>query len=234
LPGYHIAYQKLCYDVVKIGIFSGEFIIRGLDMEPMMKSSNIQDYLRATMEIDFHKSEIQQQAADLFNSADSDIEKAKAAFHFVRDEIAHSWDIQGKRVTKTASEVLAAGEGICYAKSNLLAALLRSEGIPAGFRYQRLMLFDTPDKGYCIHAFNAVFLESVNRWISLDARGNKTGIDAQFSLEEPLALAFHPDEALGECTYSGLYPDPHPKTMAVLARHDNALDMYVKDLPDSL
>lgn len=46
--------------------------------------------------------------------------------------IKHSWDVQDKRVTKTAAEVLEQGVGICWAKSNLLAALLRANGIPAG------------------------------------------------------------------------------------------------------
>ena len=93
-----------------------------------------------------------------------------------------SWDIQSSRVTCKASDVLYYKEGICYAKANLLAALLRSQGIPTGFCYQRLMLFDTPDKGYCIHALNAVYLASINRWIRLDARGNKPGVKAEFSI----------------------------------------------------
>ncbi len=54
------------------------------------------------------------------------------------------------------------------------------------------MLFDTPDKGYCIHALNAVYLASINRWIRLDARGNKPGVKAEFSIhKEKLAFAVH-------------------------------------------
>lgn len=47
-----------------------------------------------------------------------------------------------KRVTCSASDVLQHRSGICYAKSNLLAALLRKEGIPTRFCYQRLILFE--------------------------------------------------------------------------------------------
>jgi len=109
---------------------------------------------------------------ELFNPSQTEIEKVKVAFEFVRDEISHSWDIQGKRVTCSASDVLTYKEGICYAKSHLVASLLRSQGIPTGFCYQRLMLFDTPEKGYCIHALNAVFLKTLNKWQRLDARGS--------------------------------------------------------------
>lgn len=70
-----------------------------------------------------------------FYEGQSEIEKAKTAFEFVRDEISHSWDIQSTIVTCKASEVLQ----YSYAKANLLAALLRSQGIPTGFCYQRLM-----------------------------------------------------------------------------------------------
>ena len=77
---------------------------------------------------------------------------------------------------------------------NLLAALLRSQQIPTGFCYQRLMLFDTPEKGYCIHALNAVYFTSLNKWVRLDARGNKEGIDAQFSMDKEFLSFFHTGE----------------------------------------
>lgn len=163
------------------------------------ESKNFNDYLLELNEVDYSNPIICTLANELFNPLQT--EKAKAAYEFVRDEIPHTWDIQSKRVTCHASEVLTYKEGICYAKSNLLAALLRSQGIPTGFCYQRLMLFDTPDKGYCIHALNAVFLQSLNKWIRLDSRGNKTGIDAQFSLDHE-RLAFHTQQELDEVLLS--------------------------------
>ena len=118
------------------------------------------------------------------NEKQSEIEKVKTAFHFVRDHLSHSWDIQCERVTLTASEVLKYREGICYAKSNLLASLLRAQGIPAGFCYQRLIIFDTPDKGYSLLALNGSYIKSIDKWIRLDARGNKLGVQSEFSTEE--------------------------------------------------
>ncbi|KIL11602.1 transglutaminase-like domain-containing protein [Bacillus safensis] len=197
------------------------------------ESKNFDDFLCELAEVDYSHPLIRAKSNELFNPLQTEIEKAKVAYEFVRDEITHTWDIQSKRVTCHASEVLTYKEGICYAKSNLLAALLRSQGIPTGFCYQRLMLFDTPDKGYCIHALNAVFLHSLNKWIRLDSRGNKTGIDAQFSLDHE-RLAFHTQQEIDEVDYPLIYVKPHPKTMSILKEHTDAIEMYKHHLPEKI
>lgn len=142
-------------------------------------------------------------------------------------------DIKGTRVTCKASDVLKYKEGICYAKSNLLAALLRSQGIPTGFCYQRLMLFDTPEKGYSLHALNAVYLKSVEKWIRIDARGNKTGVDAQFSLDQE-KLAFSVNEKFDEKDYPVIFKKPNIKTITVLKENTDIVEMYMNNLPESL
>lgn len=197
------------------------------------ESEKLDDYLLELDEVNYSNSSIKKKADELFNPSQTEIEKARIAFEFVRDGISHSWDIQSKRVTCNASEVLEFKEGICYAKSHLLASLLRSQGIPTGFCYQRLMLFDTPEKGYCIHALNAIFIKSLNKWIRVDARGNKEGIDAQFSIEEE-KLAFPINEKLDETEYPVIYANPHPKIVSVLKENTNVLEMYKHHLPESL
>jgi transglutaminase-like putative cysteine protease len=157
----------------------------------------------------------------------------KNAFEYVRDHISHSWDIQSSRITCKASDVLFFKEGICYAKSNLLCALLRSRGIPAGFCYQRLTLGDTPDTGHVIHALNAVYMRSIGKWIRLDARGNKSGVDAQFSLEEE-KVAFPIREEYEELNYPIIYTKPHVKTINALLQHSDCTAMYLHGLPSSL
>ena len=195
-------------------------------------------YLEASALIDYEHPAIaawaiEQETAAHENKQQSEEETVRRAFHFVRDSIAHSWDIQSRRVTAKASEVLQHGEGICYAKSHLLAALLRRQNIPAGLCYQRLTLGDTPDTGYCIHALNTVYLPSLGLWIRLDARGNKPGVDAQFSTDaEQLAYAVRPD--MGECDYWVNYAVPHPKIAATLAAHDDCRTMYAHHLPTEL
>jgi hypothetical protein len=60
----------------------------------------------------------------------------KACFEWVRDEIRHSYDYQMNPVTCRASDVLEYKTGYCFAKSHLLAALLRANQIP--FNWMRL------------------------------------------------------------------------------------------------
>lgn len=202
-------------------------------MNPIPEKHSYNDYLNESDVIDFSHPLIKEKIRELISSQMSEIEKVRAVFHYVRDSIAHSWDIQSKRVTCRASEVLTYKEGICYAKSNLLAAMLRSVGVPTGFCYQRLTLFDTPDKGYCIHALNGVYIKDLNKWIRLDARGNKSGIQSEFSLDEE-RLAFRINEEFGEIDYPIIYATPNPKTLHTLETSKHALNMYKNRLPDFL
>lgn len=135
--------------------------------------------------------------------------------------------------TKAVQEVLEQGVGICWAKANLLAALLRACGIPVGICYQRLTLGDVPETGFCIHALNAVYIKSLNRWIRLDARGNKTGVDAQFDLEQE-RLAFPVRKDLGEVDYGIVYANPSDKLMQLLEENTDAIYMYLNCLPDNI
>jgi transglutaminase-like putative cysteine protease len=157
----------------------------------------------------------------------------RGTFEFVRDQVAHSYDIQSDRVTAKASDVLRYREGICYAKSHLLAALLRGVGIPAGFCYQKLVLFDTPSEGYAVHGLNTVYLSGQRKWIRLDSRGNKPGVDAQFAVDEE-KLAFPVRQELGEVDYLINHDDPHPKIVECLTKHENAAEMYRCGLPAEL
>ncbi|TAK27776.1 MAG: transglutaminase [Myxococcaceae bacterium] len=147
---------------------------------------------------------------------------AEAVFVFVRDEVRHSWDAQGRRVTSVASEVLRHREGLRYAKSHLAAALLRLAGVPAGVCYQRLTLRDDDaSAGHLVHALNTVYLSPLGRRICFDARGNRPGVDASFSLGVE-ALAFPIPPALGELDYLRNEPDAHPVIVAALSAHTDA------------
>lgn len=176
-------------------------------MKELIIKDSLEEYLSESKYINWNDECIRKKAEELRTNYTDEISVIKASYEFVRDEIKHSWDVQDKRVTKTATEVLEQGVGICWAKSNLLAALLRANGIPAGICYQRLTLGDTPESGYCIHALNAVYIESLDRWVRLDARGNKTGIDAQFDLEQE-RLAFPVRKNFGEADYDEVYANP--------------------------
>ena len=197
------------------------------------ETTDMQSYLRENEYINFSNTLVKKLVENLYKEKDSEIIKIKKAFEFVRDEIKHSWDIKSTRITIKASEVLALKEGICYAKSNLLAALLRAVNIPIGFCYQRLTLGDTPESGYCIHALNAIYLSEEKRWIRLDARGNKEGIDAQFSIKEE-KLAFPVREKYDEKDYPIIYADPVKITMDTLKDNKDCIEMYMKGLPTEI
>ena len=97
-------------------------------------------YLESSKYIDWCVPAVRAQALALSSGVSSDVEVARACFLFVRDEIRHSWDYQEDTITLKASEVLEHRTGYCYAKSHLLAALLRANDIPAALCYQRLTI----------------------------------------------------------------------------------------------
>lgn len=135
-------------------------------------------YLAASKYIDFDAPEVRAFALELAGRAGSEYELVRLCFEFVRDEIRHSSDFRLNPVTCKASDVLRHRTGYCYAKSHLLAALLRANGIPTGLCYQRLSVGDG-GAPYCLHGLNAVYLKEFG-WVRVDARGNRPGIDAQF------------------------------------------------------
>jgi transglutaminase-like putative cysteine protease len=152
---------------------------------------------------------------------------AKRCFEWVRDEIKHSRDFRMLPVTCSASEVLQEGSGYCYAKSHLLAALLRANGIPAGFCYQRLSRDDN-GAPFSLHGLNAVHLPDFG-WYRVDPRGNKAGVDAQFVPPiERLAFSIN---LPGEADLPEIWPDPLPVVVEALRAHTSA-DALFEALPD--
>ena len=129
----------------------------------------------------------------------------------------------------TASDVLRLGHGVCFAKSHLLAALLRSVCIPAGLCYQKLIFDDVCDRRLTLHGLNAVYLEEENRWIRLDARGNKRGVNAQFDLNAE-KLAFPVREELGEADFETICFSPAKSVLESLQSSRSAAEL-INNLP---
>ncbi len=119
--------------------------------------SSADPFLRATDVIDWTAPEIQALARELAAGAADPLEIARACFEWVRDRIGHCVDYDRDEVTCNASEVLQVGTGFCYAKSHLLVALLRANGLRAGFCYQRLVVND-PTGPFVLHGLAAVDL----------------------------------------------------------------------------
>jgi len=158
----------------------------------------------------------------------SDTDVVRACFEWVRDQVAHTGDAQHDRVTCTANEVLEARSGYCYAKSHLLAALLRANQIPAGFVYQRLAIDESGER-FCLHGLNAVWLKDYG-WYRLDARGNRPGVTTAFDPpRERLAFTASME---GERTLDGIAAAPLPAVVSALEtfRSRAALEAHLPDL----
>jgi transglutaminase-like putative cysteine protease len=187
----------------------------------------MKDYLQVSEVIDWQHPAIMDCAKQITLGEQMPIEIAKACFEWVRDEIFHSVDYQMNPVTFRASDVLKHKTGYCYAKSHLLAALLRANQIPAGFCYQRLSI-DDQGAPYSLHGFNAIHLPEFG-WYRVDARGNKTGVNAQF-LPPQECLAFKiqfPEEA----DFSAILAEPLQMVVAALQAQATWEDMLC-NLPD--
>lgn len=184
-------------------------------------------FLRASPVIDWDHPRVRAKADAIAAGLSDPIDIARRAFEWVRDEIRHSFDYRMNPVTCTASEVLAAGTGYCYAKSHLLAALLRARGIPAGMCYQRLSRDDSGPP-YTLHGFNAILLPDVG-WYRVDARGNRADVDAHF--DPPHEHLAFPIRFPGEATYDEIWPEPMPRVVAALRAH-RTYDALWNDLPD--
>lgn len=198
-------------------------------MSHLITTDPLERFLAVAPLIDFDDPTIGELVEERLTGLDP-IDLARAAFHFVRDEVAHSWDIQSPRIARSATDALRYREGICYAKSHLLAALLRRSGIPAGICYQRLV---GVSDNHVIHALNTVYLEPLDKWIRLDARGNKPEVNAQFSIDtEQLAWPVRPE--YGEIDYLANYPEPDPVIVETLLTNTDTLEMYRNGLPSEL
>jgi len=175
--------------------------------------------------INFSHPQIASLAIRLALEKSSDLEIAQACFLYVRDNIEHTGDAKSPIPTCNASEVLEHKTGWCYAKSHLLAALLRANNIPTAFCYQRLFCNEYSKDSYCLHGLNAIYLKDFG-WYKVDARGNKEGVNALF--EPPIEkLAFVLQE--GESDIEGLFAEPLEVVVNALSQN---YDLMIKNFPD--
>ncbi|MBC7816851.1 MAG: transglutaminase domain-containing protein [Planctomycetaceae bacterium] len=186
----------------------------------------MKEFLVASDVIDYEHSAVRSLVAELGRGAEPAAVAARC-FHWVRDNIRHSIDHQDEVVTLSASDVLQQRTGLCYAKSHLLAALLRANGIPCGFVYQRLALDDL-GTSFCLHGLNAVWLTN-HGWYRADPRGNRDGISTSFDPPQE-HLAFVPTLP-GEKTIERVFANPLPVVISTLRQYTK-LNELCANLPD--
>ena len=194
-------------------------------MAVLIAEPHLQAYLRPTAVIDWQQSQVLAQARTLTGA--NPLDTARNCFEWVRDRVLHSADHRRNPVTCSASEVIQHRTGYCYAKSHLLAALLRANHIPAGLCYQRLSINDD-GAPYSLHGFNAIHLQPWG-WFRVDARGNRPGIDARFDPpKESFAFA---GKLPGEVTFANVLAEPLPVVVDAL-KGGGSWDEMLKRLPD--
>jgi transglutaminase-like putative cysteine protease len=196
------------------------------------ETDDMEEYLVSDAIVDWQTPAVREKALELTRSLADEVAKARCLYEWVRDAIPHSNDAGLDIVTCTASEVLRHATGICFAKSHLLAALLRAVNIPAGFCYQVLRLDPPEDNEPVLHGFNGIYLATLDRWIRVDARGNTNGINAQFSLDKE-QLAFAMDPLADEFIYEAIFAAPVKSVVDRLQRYKTRSQLWL-DLPQSL
>ena len=184
----------------------------------------MKEYLAQTKSIDYMNPHIQEKVQELKESSCDDLDYIKRSYIFVRDEIPHSWDIGVSTVSRTASDTLMNKTGICWAKSCLLAALLRANGIPSGISYQLLTIAEDDSQGHIVHALNTVF--NGDKWIRIDARGNTGDDDLEFSLDKD-QLAFQVREEFGEIDFKDNNADLDERLVNTLAQTENLFEINI-------
>ncbi len=193
-----------------------------------MRETDVGHYLQRSEVMDFEDEDVLRQAHELAAGSTDPAAIAKRCFEWVRDEIKHSGDFQMDPTTCKASEVLRHGSGWCFAKSHLLAAFLRANGVPAGLCYQRLAR-NGRTALFTLHGLNAVHLPEYG-WYRVDPRGNRPGVNAEFA--PPREQLAWPIKVSGEGDLPGVYSDPLPEIVSLLNSH--ATWRGVRDnLPDT-
>src|SRR5690625_2568746 len=96
-------------------------------------------------------------------------------------------------------------------------------GIPTGFCYQ---LKNNPKAGYVLHGLNAIYLEDTG-WFRVDPRGNKPGINAQFSIEKE-QLAYPIDPSKGEIDYPNVFVEPLALVINAMKDSKDVEDLFYK------
>lgn len=196
-------------------------------MKLQIESGRLEDYLKELSPIiQFHTPLVQEKIQLIKSRASNDLDRAQLAFEIARDEVSHSFDTKEEHITINAEDVLEYKGGICFAKSHLLAALLRGMSIPTGFCYQRVLRKGTIDSGYALHGLNAIYLPDTG-WFRVDPRGNKLGINSQFNTKKE-QLAYPIRVEFGEVDYPQVFAAPLPSVIEAMRTSKSSGDLFYK------
>ncbi|MFH0966131.1 MAG: transglutaminase-like domain-containing protein [Methanobacteriota archaeon] len=191
-----------------------------MTIPPIIQPGTITPYLACSPLITCTNPVIRVRARELIIGAHDECEQITNLYQYVRDEVAHSVDIGQSDLVWKPAQIISSGHALCIGKSLLLVALCRVIGIPAGLCYQRIK------KGtgeYVLHGLSAIWFEEDERWIRLDARGNKPGIDARFNPHGEEQIAYPMIEDPGEWIDLHVYAEPWKEVIRLLKSSDDVM-----------
>lgn len=110
-------------------------------------------------------------AAELSAGASTDVEKLKLIYNYMIKNIKYDFD-KAAKVTSgyvpNVDSILTSQKGICFDYSSLMAAMLRSQGIPSK------VVVGSVDTLAVTHAWNEVYLKGTG-WITIKIEVSNTG-----------------------------------------------------------
>ena len=116
------------------------------------------DYLKATKNCQVSNSKIKALAKSLTKGITNNLDKARAIFNYVRDNIDYSYYYD---THKGAVKTLTSKCGNCVDQAHLLVALYRAAGFKARYVHGSCKFFD--DGQYCGHVWTQVLIDKT--WI---------------------------------------------------------------------
>ena len=146
-------------------------------------TSDLRPFLAATPMCDVDHDSVRRLAVEITGDAGTQRDAAIALFYWVRDEITYTMGDWNWR----ASQTLDRRAGTCSNKANLMVAMARSLGIPAGFHVQYVTtpsyfsgafipLVRRSVRDKAIHVYVTLFLDG--NWVKCDPTDDKALSDA--------------------------------------------------------
>lgn len=160
--------QKLpTYNVFDSSIFKNSDVIPGENglyfakgINDKKTESDVSKYIKSENKYCVKTPNIVQKAKELTKNLNTDLEKAKAFFYFVRDKISY---VRYDNSQRGASKTLSLMGGNCCDQTNLLVALCRSSNIPIRYVHGLNCKFNSGTYG---HVWAQILLDNI--WYAAD------------------------------------------------------------------
>lgn len=125
--------------------------------------TNIEKYIKKTNRVSLINGSIKRKAKELTSGCKTTLQKAKAIFNFVRDNIKYEGYFSSRY---GAAMTLLKKKGNCSDQTNLLVALCRASGIPVKYAHGLQTYFYVSKKTYEGHVWGQILIGNI--WYAAD------------------------------------------------------------------